>query len=731
MAVAHLLLRTYRVWMFSMLLAISLLLVAPQPTRIAAQSAGLISNIVVSNGKIYQRDLLNIGRTVYIDRTYTFTAIPQPFQGAEYIVTANDDKMVTNDPFVSFTLAAPSTVYVAYDSRVGTGAVPAWLQSWVITGQSLTATDNNNTTQPRRIYARSFAAGLVTIPGNGAANNRNTYTIFAVPTMVIPTSTPTVTMVPPTATFTETPLPPTATFTETPVPPTVTVVPPTATFTETPVPPTATVVPPTATFTETSTPSGLPMLTGAPAELIFSTVKGTVSAAQSVVLTNAGTGDLQITGLTLIGTHTSSFTLLNPPTQPFTLTTGATLTLNIQFNPPSNLEGSLSAALRVTNNSPSTPTFDFGLYGLSLRGLEGNNEPPLHQVVTTLGHAINVGGTGLILGVNPAPIGAEVIAQLFQRASNGPVTLRPVARFSPNEQLPFGYYFPVTGGQPTLNQTAVIASGQFQTLNPAIVPGGTLSFDPGTAAFGIFVNSLSFNRRSYTQDSLNTGTPHAVRVYPLRDRSGTLIANSYLICFEDAANGDYQDYVFVLSNVTPATVITPTVTPVLPTATATQSAGSVVYRIDTGGNGLTASDGNVWTIDTFSNGGRWSSMPGSIEGTVDDLLYTTGRTSSSDLGNFSYNFPVTTGTYSVRLHFAETYFVGGTGRGPVGVGQRVFDVSIENTLLMDNYDITADVGPARATVKTFSAINVTDGTLNITFSASANRPIVSAIEILR
>lgn len=716
MALAHLLLRSYRVSIFGMLLAVSLLVVTLQPARIAAQSAGLISNIVVSNGKLYQRDLLNIGRTVYIDRAYTFTAIPQPFQGAEYIVTANDDKMMTTDTFVSFMLAAPSTVYVAYDSRVGTSAVPGWLQSWAITGQSLTATDVNSTTQPRRIYARSFAAGLVTIPGNGSANNRNTYTVFAVPTVPLPTSTPTATPVPPTATFTKTPVPPTAVL-------------PTATFTETPVPPT--VVPPTATFTKTSTPSGVPVITGTSAELIFSTVKGTVSTPQTVVLTNAGTGDLFITGLNLLGTHASSFTLLNPPAPTITLVPGAALTLNIRFNPPSNLEGSLNAVLRVTNNSPATPNLDFGLYGLSLKGLEGNNEPPLHQVVTTLGHAINVGGTGLILGVNPAPIGEETIIQLFQRASNGPITLRPVARFSPNEQLPFGYYFPVTGGQPTLNQTAVIASGQFQTLNPAIVPGGTLSFDPGTAAFGIFVNSLSFNRKSYTQDSLNTGTPHAVRVYRLRDRSGTLVTNSYLICFEDAANGDYQDYVFILSNVTPATVMTPTATPVLPTATPTQSTGQVVHRIDAGGNGLTTSDGSIWTIDTFSNGGRWSSMPGPIENTADDTLYTTGRTASSDQGSFSYNFPVTTGTYTVRLHFAETYFVGGSGRGPVGVGQRVFDVNIENTLLMDNYDITADVGPTRATVKTFSAINVTDGTLNITFSASVNRPFISAIEILR
>ena len=28
-------------------------------------------------------------------------------------------------------------------------------------------------------------------------------------------------------------------------------------------------------------------------------------------------------------------------------------------------------------------------------------------------------------------------------------------------------------------------------------------------------------------------------------------ANAYLVCFEEAANGDYQDYVFTLRNVKP------------------------------------------------------------------------------------------------------------------------------------------------------------------------------------
>ncbi len=126
--------------------------------------------------------------------------------------------------------------------------------------------------------------------------------------------------------------------------------------------------------------------------------------------------------------------------------------------------------------------------------------------------------------------------------------MKPVARFSPDEVLPFGWYLP-TGSTPERNEVAKVAAGQYQTLNPAIAGGGANSFDPGAASFGLYVDSNSFNRSSYTQDALNTGVPHAARIYPAKNRAGIAIPNTYLVAFEDAQNGDYQDYVFEVSNV--------------------------------------------------------------------------------------------------------------------------------------------------------------------------------------
>ena len=152
-----------------------------------------------------------------------------------------------------------------------------------------------------------------------------------------------------------------------------------------------------------------------------------------------------------------------------------------------------------------------------------------------------------------------------------------------------------------------------------------------------------------------------------------------------------------------------------------------VYRINAGGAQLTNS------IGTFNADAYFTPVPGSrlsttaaIATTTDDAIYQTERSATTNNGAFSYGFPVSNGQYTVVLHFAEIYFT--------AIGKRVFDVSIEGTRVLDNYDVFKKAGALTATTETF-IVNVADGTLNINFSALAgeggiNRPKVSAIEIL-
>ena len=103
-----------------------------------------------------------------------------------------------------------------------------------------------------------------------------------------------------------------------------------------------------------------------------------------------------------------------------------------------------------------------------------------------------------------------------------------------------------------LQEIGTVGASEAQTLLPAQADGAA-GFDPGAAPFGVY--GQAGGSTQYSLDGLNTGAiTHALRVYPLRDRAGTPIPNSYLIGLEEASNGDYQDALFVLSNVRPAAV---------------------------------------------------------------------------------------------------------------------------------------------------------------------------------
>jgi hypothetical protein len=199
------------------------------------------------------------------------------------------------------------------------------------------------------------------------------------------------------------------------------------------------------------------------------------------------------------------------------------------------------------------------------------------QILTVLGYKLNVGlaqnnanpNTGTVQQLPKVEAGTdEIAAPLFRKAATGGnVTLLPVARFSPKGPMPFGWY--PMGSPTTHNMVATMASmADAQTSDKArmvLSPiTGSTTFDPGAATFGIWVytdqmsqlydtgGTASNGDYSYSEDAPNSPSGvHRTKVYPLKDAAGTAVAGSYLIAVEEAGNGDYQDYVFVLSNVTP------------------------------------------------------------------------------------------------------------------------------------------------------------------------------------
>jgi hypothetical protein len=155
---------------------------------------------------------------------------------------------------------------------------------------------------------------------------------------------------------------------------------------------------------------------------------------------------------------------------------------------------------------------------------------------------------------------------------------------------------------------------------------------------------------------------------------------------------------------------------------------AVAYRYNSAGSEVNSSKG-VFAADNYFfpvPGYTFSNSSAAIAGTTDDVLYQTARSSTTNNGSFSYNFPLANGLYTVVLHFAEIQHT--------AVGQRVFDVSIEKRLKLNDFDIVSKVGANTATTETFE-VNVIDGMLNVNFTAKAtsggvDRPMISAIEVI-
>jgi hypothetical protein len=309
-------------------------------------------------------------------------------------------------------------------------------------------------------------------------------------------------------------------------------------------------------------------LTFNPAELVFSaSLSVTTTGVTRTVTLHNGTGSaVPILSLGIDGADAATFVLEGAPPLP-TLAPGGDLALTVRFRPAANAPATTvySAGL-LANDAAGIRVARAGLFGLAMNA--GNSEPSLDQVARTLGYAINVGGTTTTLGTGSAPIGDEIVAPRFVKARTGTVTLQPVARYSPFETAPYGTY---TGSNPNVTRSPLGAMSRGpadnvanRTLFPSLDAGTMTTFDPGAASFGIYaesasnVASLGTDGRLYQEDALNNDQAgvlpvHRVRVYPMKNRTGQAVADTYLVVCEEASNSDYQDYVFVVSNVAPGT----------------------------------------------------------------------------------------------------------------------------------------------------------------------------------
>jgi hypothetical protein len=183
--------------------------------------------------------------------------------------------------------------------------------------------------------------------------------------------------------------------------------------------------------------------------------------------------------------------------------------------------------------------------------------------------------------------------------------------------------------------------------------------------------------------------------------------------------------------------------------------GTVLYRVNAGGPQVTAGDASTppWSADQSVANAGGSATTGTpspyVNSAESDHTYGANNTIAFDssvppqaqvqslfqterydappattAAEMQWTFPAASGvTYTVNLYFAEIF------TGTQSVGARVFDVTIEDVLVLNNYDVFADVGANTGVMKSFQ-VNLADDFIDIDFDRVTENPAIKAIEIL-
>ncbi|HWY79677.1 MAG TPA: malectin domain-containing carbohydrate-binding protein [Candidatus Sulfotelmatobacter sp.] len=148
-------------------------------------------------------------------------------------------------------------------------------------------------------------------------------------------------------------------------------------------------------------------------------------------------------------------------------------------------------------------------------------------------------------------------------------------------------------------------------------------------------------------------------------------------------------------------------------------ANSLATAINAGGSNT----GNFVADTDYSDGTTYTSSAtvdtSSVSNPAPQAVYQSVR-----YGNFTYTIPNLTanGTYTVRLHFNELYWN--------AAGQRIFNVAINGTQVLNNFDIYQTAGGQnKAIVEQFPATTDSNGNISINFTTVTDNAMVNGIEV--
>jgi N-acetylneuraminic acid mutarotase len=502
-------------------------------------------------------------------------------------------------------------------------------------------------------------------------------------------------------------------------------------------------------------------LAAAPSSIAFGNVAVGQSGAINLQLTNQGSSNLVVDATSITGTNAGQFSDTFNDAANVTLGPGASTTITVTFAPTST--GSKTATLSIAHSGTNTPllvplggsgvtqpaptlgvspgSLAFGNVivaqssGLNLQLTNQGTSNLVVDATTITGtdagqfsdnfnDAANVtlgpgASTTVVVTFAPTSTGSKTATlSIAHSGSNTPVqvplsgtgtttpTGQQVTHFSlinADTEQPVSGFEMLTGGQVTLDLTALPTRNLNLRAHTSPDPVGSVRFGlDGNASYatenGAPYALAGDSGGNYKAWSLGVGA-HTVTATPYTGANAGGTAGAALTIGLTIVDGVSDTYRVNAGG----SVVSGT-----PNWSADTSGAPSTYVNAAATGNKTAAIGTA--IDTSH-----PSLPAGTPGS----LFQSERWDPAGGAEMQWSFPVPPGSYEVRIYFAEIYFT--------SPGQRAFDVFVEGNLVLDNYDIVADVGARKGVMKSF--IVTSDSFLNVVFGHAVENPKVSAIEI--
>ncbi|HWE03866.1 MAG TPA: Ig-like domain-containing protein [Tepidisphaeraceae bacterium] len=305
-----------------------------------------------------------------------------------------------------------------------------------------------------------------------------------------------------------------------------------------------------------------------------------VHDTNSLVVENTGDQPLLISSLTL--SDPTNWTV--SPSQPLNtpIAPGATMTITIKFtatkvpahstnetNDTTNADhisvtqagGVYDDTLTIASNDPNLRTKAIQLEGYWQHSSGSEEEPGLQTLVNLMaGYDTVISTTQRPNYPNASPstptyYGEEVNSPYWVAADpSQSVTAFQVAAFHNQNTSTTLYWYPTTTGTPVKNKLYTTVADEGQSLLPHVLGSTTKLATASFSTSSVFGWDLDGN---FSDDALNKTPGHQVRFFPLRDRDGNIVTNTWImVCDYHASDGyqnfDFQDNVYIVTNMRPA-----------------------------------------------------------------------------------------------------------------------------------------------------------------------------------